>query len=135
MRLCFILQQHCPGLFSFTFKINVRRINATDCVTIALFDGPFGNGLCCDHGEGSFEVLVNDAIVYQSEGQFTWVEQFTLQNGRILTGECSDEYCNVFFLIWFHCQLDTEPVKTKAFFVCILVTWTIFCKKYSKAFC
>lgn len=46
------------------------------CFTFTIFDS-FGDGICCGHGQGSYTVRVNGAIVAQG-GEFTYSEQSTI---------------------------------------------------------
>jgi len=61
------------------------EIELTDgCYEIDLYDS-FGDGICCDYGDGSLAILARDGTVLaESDGRFGTYDliQFCIDNGR-----------------------------------------------------
>ena len=52
-----------------TFTVVEYLCSEAECYDFSIFDS-FGDGICCDNGEGSYNLSINDEIIYESDGEY-----------------------------------------------------------------
>jgi len=65
-------------------QLECLYVAASDCIELTITDTPFGNGICCGEGSGSYAIKMDEDVIYESDGQYGWGERVTMQYGAVV---------------------------------------------------